>query len=71
LQDRDTVEIRSILDELGQPGAELVEQAQTPKNKQRLRKHTQRAIELGIFGAPSFEVDTVSTSGAMTAWRTP
>jgi 2-hydroxychromene-2-carboxylate isomerase len=52
----DAVEIRSILDELGQPGAELVEQAQTPENKQRLRKHTQRAIELGIFGAPSFVV---------------
>jgi 2-hydroxychromene-2-carboxylate isomerase len=53
----DTVEIRSILDKLGQPGAELVEQAQRPENKQRLREHTQRAIELGIFGAPSFVVD--------------
>ena len=53
----DAVEIRSIIDDIGQPGAELVEQAQTPENKQRLRKHTQRAIELGIFGAPSFVVD--------------
>jgi 2-hydroxychromene-2-carboxylate isomerase len=53
----DAVEIRSILDELGQPGVELVEQAQTSENKQRLRKHTQRAIDLGIFGAPSFVVD--------------
>ena len=52
----DTTEVRSILDELGQPGAELVERAQTPENKQRLRDHTQRAIELGIFGAPSFVV---------------
>ncbi len=52
----DTAEVRSILDELGQPGAELVERAQTPENKQRLRDHTQRAIELGIFGAPSFIV---------------
>ncbi len=52
----DTAEVRSILDELGQPGAELVERAQTPENKQRLRDHTQRAIELGIFGAPSFVV---------------
>jgi 2-hydroxychromene-2-carboxylate isomerase len=51
-----TAEVRSILDELGQPGAELVERAQTPENKQRLRDHTQRAIELGIFGAPSFIV---------------
>jgi 2-hydroxychromene-2-carboxylate isomerase len=53
----DAVEIRSILDELGQPGAKLVEQAQTPENKQRLREHTQRTIELGIFGAPSFVVE--------------
>jgi 2-hydroxychromene-2-carboxylate isomerase len=53
----DAAEIRAILDELGQPGAELVERAQTPENKQRLRDHTQRAIELGIFGAPSFIVD--------------
>jgi len=53
----DVVEIRSILDELGQPGAELVEQAQMPENKQRLCEHTQRAIELGIFGAPSFVVE--------------
>ncbi len=52
----DDVEIRSILDELGQPGVEIVERAQTPENKQRLRNHTQRAIELGIFGAPSFVV---------------
>jgi 2-hydroxychromene-2-carboxylate isomerase len=50
----DAAEIGSILGSLGQPGAELVEQAQTPENKQRLRDQTQRAKELGIFGAPSF-----------------
>ena len=50
----DAAEIRSILDSLGQPGAQLVEQAQTPENKQRLREQTRRAKELGIFGAPSF-----------------
>ena len=48
--------IRSILDSLGQPGAQLVEQAQAPKNKLHLREQTQRAKELGIFGAPSFMV---------------
>ena len=53
----DAAEIRSILDSLGQPGAELVEQAQTPENKRRLRDQTRRAGELGIFGAPSFVVD--------------
>lgn len=52
----DAEEVRSILDLLGQPGARIVEQAQTPDNKQRLRKQTRRAIELGIFGAPSFVV---------------
>jgi 2-hydroxychromene-2-carboxylate isomerase len=50
----DAEEIRSILEDLGQPGAELIERAQRPENKQRLRDHVQRAIELGIFGAPSF-----------------
>ena len=53
----DAAEIRSILDSLGQPGAELVEQAQTPENKRRLRDQTRQAGELGIFGAPSFVVD--------------
>ena len=52
----DAAEIRSILDALGQPGAELVEEAQTPENKQRLRDQTQRAVEFGIFGAPRFVV---------------
>ena len=52
----DAAEIRSILDSLGQPGAQLVEQAQGPENKLRLREQTQRAKELGIFGAPSFVV---------------
>jgi 2-hydroxychromene-2-carboxylate isomerase len=52
----DAAEIRSILDSLGQPGAQLVEQAQAPTNKQRLREQTRRAKALGIFGAPSFVV---------------
>ena len=47
-------EVRAILDSLGQPGTELIEQAQSPENKQRLRARTQHAGELGIFGAPSF-----------------
>jgi 2-hydroxychromene-2-carboxylate isomerase len=52
----DAAEIRSILDSLGQPGAQLVEQAQAPENKLRLREQTRRAKELGIFGAPNFVV---------------
>lgn len=53
----DAAEIRSILDALGQPGAELIEQAQIPENKERLRDQTRRAVDLGIFGAPSFVTD--------------
>ncbi|HEX2728731.1 MAG TPA: 2-hydroxychromene-2-carboxylate isomerase [Rubrobacteraceae bacterium] len=52
----DPAEIRSILDALGLPGADLIERAQTPENKQRLRDQTRRAGELGIFGAPSFVI---------------
>jgi 2-hydroxychromene-2-carboxylate isomerase len=48
--------IHSILDSLGQSGAQLIEQAQAPENKLRLREQTRRAKELGIFGAPSFVV---------------
>ena len=50
----DPAEIRSILDSLGQSGAQLIKLAQAPKNKVRLREQTRRAKELGIFGAPSF-----------------
>ncbi len=49
-------EICSILDSLGQPGAQLVEQTQAPESKLRLRDQSQRARNLGIFGAPSFVV---------------
>ncbi len=52
----DAAEVRSILDSLGQPGSRLVEQAQAPESKLRLREQTRRAKELGIFGAPSFAV---------------
>jgi 2-hydroxychromene-2-carboxylate isomerase len=53
----DTAEVRSILDTLGLPGARLVELANDPDNKKRLREQSRRAAELGIFGAPSFVVD--------------
>lgn len=53
----EATEVRSVLDSLGQPGAALVERAQAPENKQRLRDQTRQAREIGIFGAPSFVVD--------------
>ena len=39
----DPTEIRSILDELVQPGTGLVERTQTAENKRRLRDQTRRA----------------------------
>jgi 2-hydroxychromene-2-carboxylate isomerase len=48
--------ISEILDVLGQDGAGLIERASAPESKQRLRDQTERARELGIFGAPSFVV---------------
>jgi 2-hydroxychromene-2-carboxylate isomerase len=38
------------------PGARIVERADRPDNRRRLREQTRRAKELGIFGAPSFVV---------------
>lgn len=52
----DVAVIRSILDSLGLPGARIVERAEDPDNRPRLREQTRRAAELGIFGAPSFVV---------------
>jgi 2-hydroxychromene-2-carboxylate isomerase len=44
------------LDRLGQPGAALIQQAQSPESKDKLRAQTERAVTLGIFGAPTFVV---------------
>lgn len=58
--DRDIADGRlldAILNALGQPGRQLIEQAQSAENKQRLREQTEQAETLGIFGAPSFIVD--------------
>ncbi|HXJ35706.1 MAG TPA: 2-hydroxychromene-2-carboxylate isomerase [Candidatus Eisenbacteria bacterium] len=46
--------VRAILDAIGQPGAALVELAQSGEAKDALRVQTERAITLGIFGAPTF-----------------
>lgn len=48
--------LAAILNALGQPGDELLAEAQQPPNKLRLREQTERASGLGIFGAPSFIV---------------
>jgi 2-hydroxychromene-2-carboxylate isomerase len=48
--------IGDILAAVAQPAEETIERAGRDENKQRLRNQTQRALDLGIFGAPSFGV---------------
>ena len=48
--------IVEILATLGLPAAEVIARAQADANKLALRCQTERAAELGLFGAPSFRV---------------
>ena len=48
--------IGSILESLDQDVASTMARAQASENKERLRRHTDAAIGLGIFGAPTFVV---------------
>jgi 2-hydroxychromene-2-carboxylate isomerase len=41
-----------VLDDLGQPGSELVSQAQSDENKSKLRQQSEDAQRRKIFGAP-------------------
>jgi 2-hydroxychromene-2-carboxylate isomerase len=43
-----------VLDELAHDGAGLVEEAQAPANKEKLRRQTEEAWRRRIFGAPTF-----------------
>ncbi len=45
-----------VLDRLGLPAAELIAASGTPEAKKRLHTETDRARDLGVFGAPSFRV---------------
>ena len=59
-EDRDIGErevIADLLRALGHAPEPLIEAALAPRNKDRLGTQTERAVELGIFGAPSFLVD--------------
>ena len=58
-EDRDIGEptvIAQILRELALPADDVLVRAQTEDNKLALRRQTERAAELGLFGAPSFRV---------------
>ncbi|HTJ81348.1 MAG TPA: 2-hydroxychromene-2-carboxylate isomerase [Polyangiaceae bacterium] len=53
----DAAVVRAVLDAAGLDGAGAIEGAGTDAIKAELRARTERAVSLGIFGAPSFHVD--------------
>lgn len=61
----DEAVISGILENLGLPGEELIERSQSPENKESLRKQTERAVELGIFGAPIFGAPSFVANGEL------
>ena len=48
--------VAGVLRSLGLQAEQMLEGAQTPAAKQRLREQTDEAIQLGVFGAPTFIV---------------
>jgi 2-hydroxychromene-2-carboxylate isomerase len=55
--DRDIADpaiVRGLVTRVGADGEAVLAAAQAPDNKDRLRRQTESAIALGIFGAPSF-----------------
>jgi len=49
--------LESVLDAAGFPGRELIAATRDPAVKRTLRDNTDRAIEAGVCGVPTFEVD--------------
>jgi 2-hydroxychromene-2-carboxylate isomerase len=49
--------LADILAAVAQPAEETIDRANQAETKNQLRDQTQRARELGIFGAPTFSVD--------------
>ena len=49
--------IGAILSDLGLPADDLLARAASDENKTALRRQTEEAGELGVFGAPTFVVD--------------
>ena len=55
--DRDIADVAVVRDLVAQAGADaaaVLEAGQSPESKDRLRRQTEEAIGLGIFGAPTF-----------------
>jgi len=58
-EDRDTTApevIADLLAQQGQPAERWLARAGEPETKDKLKQQTERAIALGVFGAPSFTV---------------
>jgi len=56
-EDRDISDrgvIAEILGAIGQSPDAVLAAAETPENKERLKRQTEEGVRLGIFGAPSF-----------------
>jgi len=56
-EDRDIADRRvigEILGNIGQAPDAVLAAAEMPENKERLKRQTEEAVRLGIFGAPSF-----------------
>ena len=59
-EDRDIAQVgvvRGILETLHQEGEKWLGRAVEPESKEALRRETERAWSLGIFGAPAFVVE--------------
>ncbi len=52
----DPVVVRSVLDEVGLPGAELVAGADDPAVRATLRANTEAAVAAGVCGAPTWRI---------------
>jgi 2-hydroxychromene-2-carboxylate isomerase len=48
--------LRKLLDKAGVPAAALMADIERQEAKDRLRQNTDRAVERGVFGAPTFFV---------------
>lgn len=48
--------LSACLQAVGQDAASVLAAAQSPENKERLKLQTERAMQLGVFGAPTFTV---------------
>jgi 2-hydroxychromene-2-carboxylate isomerase len=49
--------VAEVLEELVLPAAALMDSALSPQNRGLLRANTERAMQLGIFGAPNCVVN--------------